>query len=83
MDAYQRAKEAKKRREAAAKGADPHAAVDDTSAESELHKTDAALRVTDKDIANAALDRLGHKAGYQAGYMAGRRRDASEPTAAP
>ena len=73
MDAYQRAKEAKKRREAAAKGADPHAAVDDTSAEPELHKTDVVSRVTDRDIANAALYKLGYKDGYQAGYMAGRR----------
>ncbi len=36
-------------------------------------KTDAVSRVTDRDIANAALYKLGYKDGYQAGYMARRR----------
>ena len=69
MDAYQKAKEAKKRRETAVKGGDTHGPEPTPASD----KTAAASHVTDKDIANAALYKLGYKDGYQAGYMAGRR----------
>ena len=76
MDAYQRAKEAKRLREAATgkRAAEPQAALairpDDKTAA--VLEAEEAARAAEERLPEP-YDKRSYRAGYKAGYMAGRR----------